>query len=276
MASLQSGVFYIKGTKFEECEPHVTRLSLNFNLDNSQSYFIGRREFKVSPGRFLLINEGQSFTTFSDSETESRMITLAFKVGLADELFQIFSATHEQLLEGTGPGSTRSGFFEQTYAVDNDIRQRLFEVTKHDCCDEDELQEKLDNILLKVMFLQTDIRKKIDAIGKIKPSTRAEIYRRMQHAFEFVHNNFDQRIVIEDIARGACLSVFHFKRLFKEIYLQAPYQYIKFLRIEKAKDLLRKGVPVGEVCLKVGWQDSSSFVRLFRKEVGVTPERFRK
>ena len=247
MESLKSGVFYIKATTFDECDPHVTRLSLNFNLDNSQSYFIGRKEFKVSPKRFLLINEGQSFTTFSDADTESRMITLAFKVGLSEELYHSFSSTHEHLLESVGLTTTPRRFFEQTYSVDEAIRAKLDLVTQTDFSDEQELQQELNNILLHVMLLQTDIGKKIESIRKVKASTRTEIYRRMQMAFEFLHNNFYKQIVIDDIAKEACLSGFHFKRLFREIYLESPYQYIKSLRIEKAKELLRKGLPVTEV-----------------------------
>jgi AraC family transcriptional regulator len=274
MASLKSGVFYIKGTKFEKCEPHVTRLSLNFNLDNTQPYFIGNREFHVSPSRFLLINEGQSFTTLSANTSESRMVTVAFKVGLADELYHVFSSSHDKLLSSPFATTPRR-FFEQTYAVDETMRKNVEKITSESAMDESELQEELNGILLRVMLSQTDIWKHIESIDKTKASTRQEIYRRMQNAYEFLHNNFHNPIQVEDLASEACLSTFHFKRLFREVYHQAPYQYIKSLRVQKARELLKQGLPVHEVCHRSGWRDKSAFIRLFKKEVGVTPDRYR-
>lgn len=53
--------------------------------------------------------------------------------------------------------------------------------------------------------------------------------------------------------------------------------YIVYLRIEYAKDLLRHGnVSVNELCEKVGYGNVSHFVKLFREVTGVTPARYRK
>lgn len=53
--------------------------------------------------------------------------------------------------------------------------------------------------------------------------------------------------------------------------------YIVFLRIEYAKDLLLQGdVSVAELCVKVGYGNVSHFVKLFREVTGVTPARYRK
>ena len=86
MHALKSGMFYIVDKKFDECDWHVTRLSLNFNLDVIQPYFIGDREYRVSPQKYLLINEGQSFKTVNE-EQQARMITLAYEVGLPAQMF---------------------------------------------------------------------------------------------------------------------------------------------------------------------------------------------
>jgi AraC-like DNA-binding protein len=274
MSALKSGVFYIAGKQFEECDWHVTRLSLNFNLDTTQPYFIGDREYRVSPQKYLLINEGQSFKTVNQ-EARARMVTLAYQVGLPARMFNALSKSHQQLLDDADT-TYDVGFFEQTFPTDEFLMKSV-----HALCDnasrdlgEDLLEDRLENILVHILMHQHDLRGKVMSIDKAKSSTRFEIYRRLQWAVEFGYNHFHEPIAVETLATQGCLSLFHFKRLFKEVYGLAPYQFIRNLRMEKAKALLQTGMPVNQVCKSVGWEDSSSFIRLFKKEFAMTPVQF--
>jgi AraC family transcriptional regulator len=279
MASLQSGIFYINEKQFEECEPHVTRLSLNFNLDTSQSYFIGNKEYKVSPQRYLLINEGQSFSTFANAAQGSRMVTIAFKVGLAAALYQNLTRSEATLLTPfeEAPSSTLQ-LFEQTHCMDDYLSKqvpRLLQLSGNGFAGE-ELQDRLEEMLIHVLSGQLKITKDVEHIKKVKASTRLEIYRRLHVGFEFIQDNYNKPLTIDTIASHACLSSFNFKRLFKEFYRQSPHQFIISLRIARAKELLAAGLPVKDVCGKVGCEDVSSFIRLFKKVVHITPDQYRK
>jgi AraC-like DNA-binding protein len=97
------------------------------------------------------------------------------------------------------------------------------------------------------------------------------LYRRIVQAKLFIDNNYSSKIDLNNISGEAHFSKFHFIRLFKSIYGKTPHQYLKHVRIEKAKVLLRDELHVSEVCFLVGFDSLSSFSGLFLKVVGESP-----
>ncbi len=96
-------------------------------------------------------------------------------------------------------------------------------------------------------------------------------YRRLVQAKLFIDINYAENIELFCIADEACYSKFHFIRKFKEIYHKTPHQYLTHVRIENAMKLLSSGLTVADVCYAVGFEELSSFSRLFKRRVGVNP-----
>lgn len=68
-----------------------------------------------------------------------------------------------------------------------------------------------------------------------------------------------------------------FKRRFKQVLNIPPNAYIQKLRIDKAKEALElTQQPVEQISLMVGYQDSSFFRRLFKRETGLSPTQYRR
>jgi AraC family transcriptional regulator len=277
MASLRSGIFFIHSSNFELCDPHLTRLSLNFNLDETQTYTIASRSHKVSPSRYLLIEEGQSFRTFADFKEPARMLTIAYQVGLVGKLSHSLSKTNDELLDDPSFGNHSNPYlFDQT----RDLTPGLFNKVAWLCasrgmsCDGNELEMMLEDILEGILMEQLPFQKSIQAIDGVKLSTKRELFKRIHWALDYIHDNFTKQITIDQLASVACLSTFHFKRLFTQVLGAPPYQYIRNKRIEKAKELLLQGMSVSAVCRVVGWQNASSFTRLFKRSNACTPKQF--
>lgn len=271
MTGLKSGLFFINRRKFELCDPHVTRLSLNFNLDSDQTYQVGHRSFKVSPHDFLVINEGQSFRT-SSSDDRSRMITLAYEVGLPQSIASSLSTQWDQPCDNA---RAQGGFFEQTMVLTENFRSAVFEIINVHESDPERFDELLESALVYALTRQSELLKTVLSFGHFKPSTRIEIHRRLQLSVEYAKFHFHIPISVENLAQEACISVFHYKRLFKQMYQISPYKYVRQLRLTKAKELLSQGESVSDVCHKVGWENTSSFIRLFKSTFGMTPMVFR-
>jgi len=72
----------------------------------------------------------------------------------------------------------------------------------------------------------------------------------------------------------ASFSRFHFMRIFKTTYGKTPHQYLTWVRIERAKLLLKTDMSVSNVCFSVGFESVSTFTTLFKKLVGKTPAYF--
>jgi AraC-like DNA-binding protein len=78
------------------------------------------------------------------------------------------------------------------------------------------------------------------------------------------------------ISGEACLSPYHFLRLFRLAFDRTPHQYLTERRIEKAKELLSSsGLTVTDVCFEVGFESLGSFSSLFHKHVGHPPIAYR-
>lgn len=100
------------------------------------------------------------------------------------------------------------------------------------------------------------------------------LYQRIVHAKLFIDHHFDEPIDVDNISGEACFSKFHFIRLFKKIYGKTPHQYLTAVRLAKAVILLKAGKPVMEVCNAVGFESASSFGKLFKRTIGMSPSAF--
>lgn len=102
-----------------------------------------------------------------------------------------------------------------------------------------------------------------------------DIYRRIAAAKMYIDEHYAAPIDLDHISQQACLSPFHFHRIFRKVYLHTPHQYLTRKRIDKAKDLLAENKPVADVCNEVGFESVGSFSTLFKKQIGFPPTYFR-
>lgn len=105
---------------------------------------------------------------------------------------------------------------------------------------------------------------------------RVYLYRRIVQAKLFIDANYADKIDLDNISDEAYFSKFHFIRLFKSIYGKTPHQYLKWVRVEKARQLLRTDKAVSETCFSVGFESLSSFSGLFKRIVGESPSSYAK
>lgn len=98
----------------------------------------------------------------------------------------------------------------------------------------------------------------------------------VRKAKQYVDENLDDRIRLEDVAKVCCVSTFYFCKVFKKSTGITLTEYVNRRRIEWAKrKLMAPDSRVIEVAFDVGFQSLSQFNRCFRKFVGMSPTRFR-
>jgi AraC-like DNA-binding protein len=104
----------------------------------------------------------------------------------------------------------------------------------------------------------------------------SDVRERIHRARRFIDECYDLPLNLSEISKQACLSRYHFLRLFRDAFQTTPHQYLIQRRIEKAKELLRsEPLRVTDVCFEVGFQSLGSFSALFRKCVGEAPLAYR-
>ena len=100
--------------------------------------------------------------------------------------------------------------------------------------------------------------------------------RRAVEAALWLEANAHREIELEDAARQAGVSPFHFLRLFASVLGVTPHQYLVRSRLRRAaRQLADDDKPVTDVAYDVGFNDLSNFVRTFHRAAGVSPLKFR-
>lgn len=110
-----------------------------------------------------------------------------------------------------------------------------------------------------------------------RPTHRGQGRRNITWAIEYLHAHPGGPLSLDEVAKVAHLSKYHFIRVFQQETGTTPYQYFIDLRIARARHLLKtQKYTITEVCHLCGFKNLSHFSRLFTQKVGVPPSLYRK
>lgn len=99
----------------------------------------------------------------------------------------------------------------------------------------------------------------------------------LEKAIEYVENNYQHNFKIADLANECHMSETHFRRVFQEKMNMTPIEYVNFVRVKKACELIDKtDISMEDVAEKVGFVTPSTFNRNFRRIIGTSPYQWKK
>jgi AraC-like DNA-binding protein len=122
---------------------------------------------------------------------------------------------------------------------------------------------------------RTFFEREVDRIMK-EHALPEHYYTYIRQSKAFMEKYHGEKIELNQIAAAAFMSRFHYIRIFQQVYGRTPRQYLQDVRIEKAKDLLKKGVPVTAVCTDVGYDSLPTFSKIFKRGTGHSPKAYQK
>lgn len=106
------------------------------------------------------------------------------------------------------------------------------------------------------------------------PKSEKRYSNRIRLVLQFIHENFDQEITIQEIADEVGLNSEYLNKLFKKEVGQGFSKYLTAYRMEAAKKLLRTGAyRINEVSEMVGYKNSAYFSLVFHQYEGLTPSK---
>ena len=110
----------------------------------------------------------------------------------------------------------------------------------------------------------------------MKPETRSFYAQAVQRAIEHVTSHLDEALALEPLAAQACLSPFHFHRVFRGMIGETPMELIRRLRMERAAwQLGHTDRPVTGIAFDAGYETHEAFTRAFREWYGTSPSGYR-
>jgi len=110
----------------------------------------------------------------------------------------------------------------------------------------------------------------VPALGQL---VHDDTFRRLCRARDLLASEYQSRVLLQQAAREACLSDFHFHRLFRTTFGETPHDFLTRLRLQRARQLLASSRSVTDVCFDVGYESLGSFSYAFANRFGVPPSR---
>ncbi|MDY7221489.1 helix-turn-helix domain-containing protein [Halalkalibacterium halodurans] len=111
------------------------------------------------------------------------------------------------------------------------------------------------------------------AVVEITSQTRRK---EVLEAFQYVSAHLEKKITLEEVANHLFLNPSYFSRLFKKEVGETFVEYVTKAKMNRAKELLEQTVePVGKICERLGYDNQSYFIKVFKSYEGITPIEYR-
>jgi len=236
----------------------------------------------------LVLNAGQRYSLTVDAREMVETFCLFFRNGCIQDVHRVESGDPATLLDeplfeagsnANGNGVAGAKFFETLHKHDalvSPLVRKIYLRLKEQNATQAWLEDQFFAVAKALLGVRADAYKQARRIPAKKVSTRVELYRRLLRGKDYLDSFFCGEMRLDKVASEACLSPYHFHRLFREVFGETPNQYLQRRRLANARDLLSSTErTVTEICLEVGFESLTSFSALFRRFYGCSPREFR-
>lgn len=91
----------------------------------------------------------------------------------------------------------------------------------------------------------------------------------------YVHDHIAEPLSVSDLAEQASMSPSAFSHLFRDVTGKSPYQFVKEMRLNRARELLIENKSsITQISKAVGYRSTSHFINEFRERYGITPRAY--
>ena len=235
-----------------------------FCISGGKSFLIGGQIYDVSDNDIFVINQYEAHKIIYDNEKSFRRY-----------VFQISPAfLHDCSTRDTDLSKCfyphKHGFDHRVHLSDGEaqkMRQRLERLS----CD----FGYADDIIKRGLMIEILVDINRTVLEREGVDSRSRSNTAVNLAMDYINKNFGEPMTLESVAKASYLSVNQLCRLFSEHCGTTVAKYITSKRITEAKKMLAAGKSVTEVAMLCGFGDYSGFIRVFKKNVGVTPGKYK-
>lgn len=251
----------------------VPGLSIKTVRQGTESFFVGHRTVTIDDETYLVLNDGQRYGGALQSPTEAESLCIFYRVGYPESVARALAATAEQVSEQQDPALPVAVEFNEHLRPHDTlvspwiarIRDAVFAGVR----DAFWFEEQLDGLLLALFAADRQWRGRALRLEAVRPSTRAELLRRVSLAADYLHSHYAEPVSLDELARAAHLSKFHLVRLFRQVHGLSPHAFLQAKRGRAAHRLLTTtALPVGEVMAQCGFAERSGLLRQLRRQFG--------
>jgi AraC-like DNA-binding protein len=239
-----------------------------FLLRGDVNYFVEKTVYPLQYGDLIITNEQEIHKPAFSTKALYERVTIEFNPMLAS-LFQ------------TGSFQPLACFYNRPNGKKNKIKLTNREVsllkslfTKYDYLLKHPSEG--DSIIKMGCFMEILV-----LINRFFSDNRAtdsgvDLPLRLTPILEYIDLHPEEDLSLERLEKMFYMNRYYLSRLFKQYTGSTIHAYIVYKRISMAKRLLAEGCNVTEACVRSGFNDYTSFLRMFKKKVGVLPKDYTK
>lgn len=209
--------------------------------------FTETNKYKVASEGILVINPGDLHAGNSLNEAPLKFHTIRLSQGFVNTFFEQNSRQKRDIYFNTKPVYSKK--------LTTHIGTLIFNLRHQD-----------------QMGFESAVTELLMSLSGNQNRQNSEHKSSVKKAQEYLHDHFYENLSLNQIAEVCHLSPYHFLRQFKKQFGLSPMQYLRNVRIEKAKTLLPKH-SISQTAHRVGFYDHSHFLKHYKKIEGVTPSR---
>lgn len=229
--------------------------------------------FELVPGMALLLEDGEEYTVTVDALQPVETFNVFFARGFIEDAAGAAATGSAALLDDD---HVEPVHFAERLCFGAPVLDALRRA-RAAVGEQDRLEHALYDAAAAIVNSQPRFRERAARLPALRAATRQELARRVAIGTAWLHANASRRITVAQAATEACLSPFHFHRLFAAFHGIPPHRYLTRLRLDLARALLRStDRPVIEIATACGFESLGSFTTLFGRATGVPPARFRR
>lgn len=265
-------MFEAGGVKVDVPNLHLHNcFEINYVKEGHGLYFISNKKYFIMPKDVYIINNIEPHYAWDAGNL--KMLVILFDSSLL--------LTGEQDILGYE--------YLKSFNISNNGYYNRIEV-------EDEFSDKIIQIISSIEneFIKKDFGYKL-LIRSLLFELSAYLYRlysskiksidtmdyanieRIKKAINFIKQNYNNQIHIEDIAGTCNMSPSYFCSVFKKTLGITPIEYLTKVRIQKAIELLSyTDMSITEIAFEVGFNSATNFNISFKKYTGTTPKSYRR
>jgi len=253
-----------RARRYDEC--FAGPLSIKSVVRGAAVWTTGGARFEVTPYTALLLNDGEEYEIEVDAREPVETFCVFFAHGFVEEAMESATTASAKLLEGQARAPILH--WSERWMFDDVVLRALSGVRRESS------DGSLYTLANAIVGAQCDLDTRVAQMSLVRATTRDEIRRRVARGIAFIHGSIGDPFTVADVAREACLSRFHFHRLFTAMTGETPHRYIARIRLERARAMLRdRQRSVGEVALASGFATPSAFSSAFSKHFGYSPKK---
>jgi len=244
-----------------ELRPHGGDFSLKLSLAGEEEYLVGNRTITVRPGDLLLVNAGQTYGSRIRKWTRSLSVFFPREHVAGVELAR--SSDEVRPLDAPDAGCSASIEVPQVrFSASASTRRAVSNlVDSLSNATIDAAEEAVMALLFRAWVDLGEIAPKAVLRGIRKSSTRDELLSRVCRAREYIEDMRGANCNLETLADIACLSKFHFLRVFKAVVGETPAAFARRRRLEAAAEAIARGDPQDIAARQAGYANRHVFKR---------------